>query len=98
MSAGWEWDDSLFRGAAAYYRRGRLPYAPGLADVLAGVLKLDGHGRLIDVGCGPGTLALGLAHLFSEVVGVDADSGMIAEATRYAGGRPQRAAVRNARR
>ncbi|MFI6473088.1 class I SAM-dependent methyltransferase [Streptomyces sp. NPDC050516] len=87
VSAGWEWDDSLFRGAAACYRRGRLPYAPGLADVLAGVLKLDGHGRLIDVGCGPGTLALGLAHLFSEVVGVDADSGMIAEATRDAAGR-----------
>ncbi|MFI6054614.1 class I SAM-dependent methyltransferase [Streptomyces violascens] len=84
MVDGWEWDDSLFRGTAAYYRRGRLPYAPGLADVLATVLKLDGHGRLIDVGCGPGTLALSLGHLFSEVVGVDPDSGMIAEAARRA--------------
>lgn len=34
------------------------------------------------MGCGPGTLALGLAHLFSEVVGVDPDPGMIAEAAR----------------
>ncbi|MFD9634004.1 class I SAM-dependent methyltransferase [Streptomyces violascens] len=84
MGAVWEWDDSLFLGTAAYYRRGRLPYAPGLADVLATVLGLDGRGRLIDVGCGPGTLALSLGHLFREVVGVDPDNGMIAEATRQA--------------
>jgi len=84
MAAGWEWDDTLFSGAAAYYRRGRLPYAPGLADLLAEVLELDGRGRLLDVGCGPGTIALDLAHLFGEVVGVDPDSGMIAEAERGA--------------
>jgi SAM-dependent methyltransferase len=84
MVTGWEWDDTLFSGAAAYYRRGRLPYAPGLADVLAEVLRLDGRGRLIDVGCGPGTLALSLEHLFSKIVGLDPDNGMIAEATRVA--------------
>ncbi|MEW1719306.1 methyltransferase domain-containing protein [Streptomyces sp. NPDC093109] len=84
MTGDWEWDDTLFAGTAPYYRRGRLPYAPGLADVLAEVLRLDGRGRLIDVGCGPGTLALSLAHLFGETVGVDPDSGMIAEATREA--------------
>jgi len=83
--ADWEWDDTLFSGTAVYYQRGRLPYAPGLAGVLAEVLKLDGRGRLIDVGCGPGTLALSLAYLFSEVVGVDPDGGMIAEARRRAG-------------
>ncbi|MFH8462895.1 class I SAM-dependent methyltransferase [Streptomyces sp. NPDC017991] len=80
----WEWDDTLFLGTAAYYRRGRLPYAPGLADALAEILELDGRGRLIDVGCGPGTVALSLVDLFGEVVGVDPDSGMIAEATREA--------------
>jgi SAM-dependent methyltransferase len=81
---GWEWDDTLFLGSAPYYERGRLPYAPGLADTLAEALSLHGQGRLIDVGCGPGTLALTLAHLFGEVVGVDPDSGMIAEAGRRA--------------
>ncbi|WP_030247524.1 MULTISPECIES: class I SAM-dependent methyltransferase [unclassified Streptomyces] len=86
MVVGWEWDDTLFSGTAAYYQRGRLPYAPGLADALAEELRLDGRGRLIDVGCGPGTLALSLAHLFAEVVGVDPDSGMIAEAGRGAAG------------
>ena len=84
MIAGWEWDDTLFAGSAAYYERGRLPYAPGLADELADTLKLDGHGRLLDVGCGPGTVALGLAHLFGEIVGVDPDGEMIAEARRAA--------------
>ncbi|KAA0916187.1 class I SAM-dependent methyltransferase, partial [Streptomyces apricus] len=84
MTADWEWDDTLFLGAAAHYRRGRLPYAPGLADALAGALGLDGRGRLLDVGCGPGTVALTLAHLFAEVVGVDPDRGMIDEAAREA--------------
>jgi 2-polyprenyl-3-methyl-5-hydroxy-6-metoxy-1,4-benzoquinol methylase len=81
MSVGWEWDDTLFAGAAPYYQRGRLPYAPGLVETLAEALRLDGRGRLLDVGCGPGTLALSLAHLFSEIVGVGPDSGMLAEAT-----------------
>lgn len=84
MVAGWKWDDTLFSGTAAYYQRGRLPYAPGLADALADALRLDGRGRLIDVGCGPGILALGLARLFHEVVGLDPDSGMIDEAGREA--------------
>jgi SAM-dependent methyltransferase len=84
MGAGWEWDDSLFAGTARYYRRGRLPYAPGLAGTLAEVVNLDGRGRLIDVGCGPGVIALSLAHLFSEIVGVDPDRGMVVEAAREA--------------
>ncbi|MFJ6570490.1 class I SAM-dependent methyltransferase [Streptomyces sp. NPDC091292] len=88
MIGDWEWDDTLFAGAAPYYRRGRLPYAPGLADTLADALaealRVDGEGRLLDVGCGPGTVALTLAPLFHEVVGVDPDGGMLAEAGRAA--------------
>lgn len=81
------WDESLFAGAAPFYERGRLPYAPGLAETLAGLLGLDGRGRLLDVGCGPGTLALSLDHLFAEVVGVDPDGEMIALASRRGAGR-----------
>ncbi|MFD5446425.1 class I SAM-dependent methyltransferase [Streptomyces tendae] len=84
METGWEWDETLFSGTAAFYRRGRLPYAPGLADLLAWVLDLDGRGRLLDLGCGPGTVALRLAGLFDEVVGVDPDPEMLAEAARGA--------------
>lgn len=80
----WEWDETLFAGAAPYYRRGRLPNAPGLADAFEKALGLDGRGRLLDVGCGPGTVTLPLAGLFQEVVGLDADAGMIQEARRLA--------------
>lgn len=84
MTHGWVWDETLFAGTAAHYARGRSPYAPGLVTLLADVLGLDGTGRLIDVGCGPGTLALPLCHLFDEVVGVDPDPGMLDEAARRA--------------
>ena len=80
----WKWDETLFAGAAPYYVRGRLPYAAGLVDALRDALALDGAGRLIDVGCGPGTIALRLAHLFTEVVGIDPDADMLAEAGREA--------------
>lgn len=80
----WTWDDSVFRGAAAYYRAGRYPYAPGLAEALAAHLRLDGSGRLLDVGCGPGTVALTFAHLFEAVVGLDPEPEMIAEAAQAA--------------
>jgi SAM-dependent methyltransferase len=84
MPRGWRWDETLFRGSARFYERGRLPYPAGLADTLAAALALDGRGRLIDVGCGPGTIALRLAHLFKEVVGVDADADMLVEGERRA--------------
>jgi SAM-dependent methyltransferase len=84
MPRGWQWDETLYRGSAPYYERGRLPYPPGLAAAIAGALRLDGRGRLLDVGCGPGTVALRLAHLFEQVVGLDADADMLVEAARRA--------------
>jgi SAM-dependent methyltransferase len=81
----WEWDETLFAGAAPYYTQGRLPYAEGITEVLRTELALDGHGRLLDAGCGPGVVALRLAHLFDEVVGLDPDSDMLTEAERLAG-------------
>lgn len=84
MSDDWTWDETLFAGVAPYYDAGRLPYAPGLADSLASALRLDGTGRLLDIGCGPGTLTLLFAHLFEEAVGLDPDAGMLAEGARLA--------------
>ncbi len=84
MPEGWTWDETLFRGSAPFYVRGRPPYAPGLADALATLLALDGNGRLLDVGCGPGVLGLALAPFVAEAVGVDPDPDMLAEAERRA--------------
>ena len=76
----WTWDETVFEGTAPYYRQGRKPYAPKLAEALAAHLGLDGQGRLLDVGCGPGIVAILFAHLFDSVVGLDPDPGMVAEA------------------
>ena len=81
----WEWDESLYAGSAPYYVTGRMPYPEVLPAVLRDRLGLDGAGRLLDVGCGPGSLTLPLAPLFEAAVGVDADPDMIAEARRGAG-------------
>jgi SAM-dependent methyltransferase len=71
------WDDSLYAGSAAFYAVGRLPYPQRLAEELQQRVPLDGRGRLLDLGCGPGSLTLLLAPLFGRAVGVDADSDML---------------------
>ena len=81
----WSWDPTLYAGAAAFYTHGRVAYPRALAEQLATALGLDGSGRLLDVGCGPGSLTLLLAPHFAEVIGVDADPDMLAEAARQAG-------------
>ena len=55
------WHPSLYAGSAQYYAIGRVSYPIALADALAERLTLDGTGRLLDVGCGPGTFTLLLA-------------------------------------
>ena len=81
---GWSWDWSLYAGSARFYPVGRVAYPPELAERLAHALHLDGSGRLLDVGCGPGSLTLPMAHLFAEAIGIDADPSMLAEAVRQA--------------
>jgi SAM-dependent methyltransferase len=81
---GWEWDQTLYAGAAQYYLAGRMPYPAELGDVLAEAVGLDGSGRLLDVGCGPGPLTLLLAPFFASAVGIDASRGMIASARAQA--------------
>jgi SAM-dependent methyltransferase len=59
-----------------------VSYPAALADALADQLRLDGTGRLLDVGCGPGKFTLLLAPWFAQAIGVDADREMLAEAAR----------------
>jgi SAM-dependent methyltransferase len=81
---GWEWDETLYAGSAVYYARGRLPYPATVASAMRDALGLDGTGRLLDLGCGPGSFTLVAAPLFDEVVAIDADAGMIAFAAEAA--------------
>ena len=73
----WTWDESLYAGSASYYDTGRMPYPASVAEAVRDEFGLDGTGRLLDVGCGPGSLTLLLAPMFGAAVGIDADRGMI---------------------
>jgi len=73
-----------YAGTAPYYLRYRVPYPRRLlADVLerSGVA---GGGRLLDVACGPGRLALAIASSFRETWAVDQEPEMIEAARREA--------------
>jgi SAM-dependent methyltransferase len=88
MATTWEWDETLYAGSAAFYLAGRRPYPAAAAGALQARLWLDGTGRLLDVGCGPGSLTLLLAPLFDAAVGIDADPDMVEcarQAARRAG-------------
>jgi SAM-dependent methyltransferase len=78
--SGLGWHPSLYAGSARYYATGRVGYPTALADALAAELRLDGSGRFLDVGCGPGSLTLLLVPWFEQSTGVDADADMLAEA------------------
>ena len=69
----------MFEGTSKDYAKHRPPYPPQMFKDLVEQFKLDGTGRLLDVGCGPGVLCLPLSKFFESVVAVDIDSGMVAE-------------------
>lgn len=84
VERGWTWDPTLYAGSAAHYAAGRVPYPPTLATALVAALGLDGTQRLLDVGCGPGSLTLLLAPHVAEAIGVDADADMLTVAAGLA--------------
>lgn len=78
------YDPDLFRGAAAFYDRYRAPYAWAAIAFVVERLGLDARSRLLDLGCGPGTLARRLAPRVAEVLAMDPDPDMLAEGRRLA--------------
>ena len=77
-------DPARFRSAAAHYLQGRPAYAPALMEDVARLCRLDGSGRLLDLGCGPGQLATALRPHMAEAVGMDPEPEMLALATQLA--------------
>lgn len=84
-------DPALYQGTAWYYSRFRPAYPAALATVLRDKFRLDGTGRMLDLGCGPGPVAIRLAHLFEHVVAMDPEPEMLAEGRACA----ERAGVSN---
>lgn len=66
---------------AQFYRRYRPPLPKALLNHVRGRAK---NGSLLDVGCGPGRVAVVLAPHFREVVAVDPDADMIDEGRKHA--------------
>jgi trans-aconitate methyltransferase len=72
------WDATLYAANTAHHRRHD--------DDFLGGLRLPAGSRVLDVGCGVGDFTARLATLGPgvEVLGVDADPGMVAAAARHA--------------
>jgi SAM-dependent methyltransferase len=79
-----DYDPLQYRGSAPHYLAGRPPYSAELGTVLARELGLDGTGHLLDVGCGPGVLAVQLAALVERVTALDPDVEMLEQARVHA--------------
>lgn len=78
------YDPTIYQGSALYYAHGRPPYSRSLVPTLAAEVGLDGSGRLLDIGCGPGVLTIALADHVAEAIGLDPDAAMLAEGARRA--------------
>jgi SAM-dependent methyltransferase len=76
--------ERLYQGAATFYARHRPPYPAALGPLLQEAFHLDGTGRLLDLGCGPGPVAIRLAHLFERVVAMDPEPDMLREGAEQA--------------
>ncbi|WJR80259.1 class I SAM-dependent methyltransferase [Bradyrhizobium sp. NP1] len=69
-----------FASTVALYEELRPPYPPEFFRAVAQQLELSRRHALIDLGTGPGLLALGFAPYVGRIVGVDPEPGMIAAA------------------
>ena len=74
-----DYDAAIPRHVAEHYRRKRVK--------LVGSLTTPGA-RILDLGCGTGTLAADLRATGLRVVGIDASTGMLGELRRHARGLP----------
>lgn len=66
-----------FHTAARHYLPGRPPYATALIRRVAQLCGVGTASRVLDLGCGPGPLALAFAPLVGEVVGIDPEPEML---------------------
>ena len=80
-----------FASTVEFYARYREPYPPEFFKKSAQQIALRGDETLLDVGCGPGLLAIGFAPFVGRCTGLDPEAGMIAAAKGCGGGSGRRA-------
>jgi tRNA/tmRNA/rRNA uracil-C5-methylase (TrmA/RlmC/RlmD family) len=68
--------DSPFSEAANFYEF-RAPYAPQALAYVRDALQLDNTSRALDLGCGPGTIAIPLSRLVGHVLAIDPSDAML---------------------
>jgi SAM-dependent methyltransferase len=69
-----------FDSTVPFYARYREPYPASFFREAARRQGLDGSQRLIDIGCGPGSLAVGFAPFVRSCMGLDVETEMLAAA------------------
>ena len=73
-----------FETTAETYAAHREPYPAAFFAAAADALKLSGREALVDLGTGPGVLALGFAPYVQRILGVDPEPAMVAAARKAA--------------
>jgi ubiquinone/menaquinone biosynthesis C-methylase UbiE len=73
-----------FATTAPLYEQFRPPYPPGFFRVVAERLEFGPGHSLIDLGTGPGLIAIGFAPYVGRVVGVDPEPAMLGAARQAA--------------
>lgn len=78
--------DSPFAEAAKYYAF-RAPYAPQALAHVRDAFGLDRTSRALDLGCGPGTIAIPLSRMVGHVLAVDPGEAMLDQGRVLGAGR-----------
>jgi SAM-dependent methyltransferase len=77
-------DPHRFQAAAPHYLAGRPAYAPVLIGRVARLCGIGERDRVLDLGCGPGQLALGFAFHAGSVLAIDPEPEMLRVAASFA--------------
>jgi SAM-dependent methyltransferase len=79
-----DFEPRRFQSTVPYYARYRLPYPDRLIRRVVALTGMQGGDRVLDLGCGPGLLAIPFAREGMAVTGVDPEPGMLQAAREEA--------------
>jgi ubiquinone/menaquinone biosynthesis C-methylase UbiE len=77
-------DPKRFTSAIPHYVAGRPAYSMRLVERLARETGLGENSRVLDLGCGPGSLTIPLARFSGTTIGIDPDAAMLTAARQTA--------------